>query len=288
MKSPQIAIIGGSGLYEMAGLKILEERAVETPFGEPSDDFLIGELEGIPVAFLARHARGHRILPTELNFRANIYAIKKLGCEYILSVSAVGSLKEEIEPRHLVMIDQFIDRTTQRPSTFFGDGVVAHVAFAEPICPVLRAKLHEAAAASGAISHPTGTYVCIEGPMFSTKAESRLYRSWNADVIGMTNLQEARLAREAELCYATMALSTDYDCWHEGHDHVTAEMVLATLTQNVKTAQEVIRKILPKIAGERNCPCHQALRNAIFTNKLLIPESTKQKIKLFLGKIFDS
>ena len=284
MKDPKIAIIGGSGLYEMEGLKVLEERTVETPFGEPSDDFVIGELEGTKVAFLARHSKGHRLLPSELNFRANIYAIKKLGCEFVLSVSAVGSLKEEIEPGHLVMVDQFIDRTFQRPSTFFGDGIVAHVSFAEPICPVLRGKLHQAAQAEGAVSHPAGTYVCMEGPMFSTKAESRLYRSWGADVIGMTNLQEAKLAREAELCYATMALSTDYDCWHEEHDSVTAEMVIATLLKNVKTAQQVIRRVIPQVAQARECVCSRALRHAIVTNKLLVPEGTKKKLKLIYGK----
>jgi len=284
MKQPKIAIIGGSGLYEMEGLKILEERSVETPFGDPSDDFVIGELEGVTVAFLARHAKGHRILPSELNFRANIYAIKKLGCEFILSVSAVGSLKEEIEPGHLVMVDQFIDRTFARNGTFFGDGIVAHVSFADPICPVLREKLHATALAEGMVSHEKGTYVCMEGPMFSTKAESRLYRSWGADVIGMTNLQEAKLAREAELCYATMALSTDYDCWHEEHASVTAEMVVATLHKNVKTAQQVLRKVLPKVEQARDCPCSRALRHAIVTNKLLVPEETKKKLKLIYGK----
>ncbi|MCE9624599.1 MAG: S-methyl-5'-thioadenosine phosphorylase [Deltaproteobacteria bacterium] len=284
MKAPKIAIIGGSGLYEMEGLKVLEERSVETPFGDPSDDFVIGELEGVTVAFLARHSKGHRLLPSELNFRANIYAVKKLGCEYILSVSAVGSLKEEIAPGHLVMVDQFIDRTFARKGTFFGDGIVAHVSFAEPVCPVLRGKLHGAALGSGAISHEKGTYVCMEGPMFSTKAESRLYRSWGADVIGMTNLQEAKLAREAEICYATMALSTDYDCWHEEHDSVTADMVIATLRKNVKAAQQVIRKVLPTVVGPRDCLCSRALRNAIVTNKLLVPEDTKQKLKLIYGK----
>jgi 5'-methylthioadenosine phosphorylase len=284
MSKLKVAIIGGSGLYEMEGLKVLEERAVETPFGKPSDDFVIGELEGVPVAFLARHSKGHRILPGELNFRANIYAIKKLGCEFILSISAVGSLKQEIEPGHLVMVDQFIDRTQCRPSTFFGEGIVAHVAFADPVCPILREKLYRAAQEEDVKAHPAGTYVCIEGPMFSTKAESRLYRSWNADVIGMTNLQEARLAREAELCYATMALSTDYDCWHESHDSVTADMVIQTLLKNVKAAQRVLRRIIPRIVQERKCLCARALRHAVITNKLLVPEATKQKLKLIYGK----
>ncbi len=284
MKQPKIAIIGGSGLYEMEGLKVLEERSIDTPFGDPSDDFVIGELEGVTVAFLARHSKGHRLLPSELNFRANIYAIKKLGCEHILSVSAVGSLKEEIEPGHLVMVDQFIDRTFARHGTFFGEGIVAHVSFADPVCPVLRMKLHQAALAEQAVSHERGTYVCIEGPMFSTKAESLLYRQWGADVIGMTNLQEAKLAREAELCYATMALSTDYDCWHEGHDSVTAELVIATLQKNVKTAQRVLRRVLPTIGHTRDCACARALRHAIVTNKLLVPEDTKKKLKLIYGK----
>jgi len=284
MPHPKIAIIGGSGLYEMEGLVIQEKLAVETPFGEPSDDFVLGKLDGIEVAFLARHSQGHRILPSELNFRANIYAIKKLGCEYIISVSAVGSLKEEIAPGHLVMVDQFIDRTHARVNSFFGSGIVAHVAFAEPICPVLRDKLFQSASEEGVTSHPHGTYVCIEGPMFSTKAESRLYRSWGADVIGMTNLQEARLAREAEICYATIALSTDYDCWHETHDSVTADMVIQTLLKNVQIAQRVLRKVVGRVVWERQCICSRALRNAIVTNKLLVPDTTKKNLKLIYGK----
>ncbi len=284
MNPPKIAIIGGSGLYEMEGMKILEERDVDTPFGKPSDHFILGQMEGVTVAFLARHARGHKILPSELNFRANIFAIKALGCQFILSVSAVGSLKEEIEPGHLVMVDQFIDRTHKRPDTFFGEGVVAHVAFAEPICKMLRAKLHAAARALDVVSHPKGTYVCIEGPMFSTKAESRLYKSWGADVIGMTNLQEARLAREAGLCYAAIALSTDYDCWHEGQDAVTAEMVIQMLQKNVENAKKVLKKVVPEIAKEKKCAHEDSLKNAIVTHKPSIPEATKQKLKLILGK----
>jgi 5'-methylthioadenosine phosphorylase len=284
MNKPKIAIIGGSGLYEMEGMKVFEEVEVETPFGKPSDPLVLGEMSGVSVAFLARHAKGHRLLPSELNFRANIYAIKKLGCEFIISISAVGSLKQEIVPGHLVMVDQFIDRTTQRTNSFFGDGMVAHVAFAEPICPVLRQKLFQAAQQEGVKAHPKGTYVCIEGPMFSTKAESHLYRSWGADVIGMTNLQEAKLAREAEICYATIALSTDYDCWHEEHDSVTAEMVIETLSKNVQVAQQVLRKVVPTVVEERKCICANALRHAIVTNKLLIPEKTKQKLKLIYTK----
>ncbi len=268
----------------MEGMKITDEVSVDTPFGKPSDIFMVGELSGVPVAFLARHSKGHRILPTELNFRANIYAIKKLGCEYILSVAAVGSLKKQIEPGHLVIVDQFIDRTTQRLQTFFGEGVVAHVAFAEPICPVLRQKLYQAAMKESVIAHPKGTYLCIEGPMFSTRAESRLYQSWGADVIGMTNLQEAKLAREAELCYATIALSTDYDCWYEGHDSVTAEMVIQTLFKNVEKAKQVLNRVVPTVIEERKCVCASALKNAMVTNKMLVPEATRKKLKLIYGK----
>lgn len=238
---------------------------------------------GVEVAFLPRHARGHKLLPSEINYRANIYAIKKLGCEFVLSVSAVGSLKEEIVPGHLVMVDQFIDRTQNRPSTFFGEGLVAHVAFADPICSLLRNKLHEAAIAVGATSHAKGTYVCIEGPMFSTKAESKLYRSWDADVIGMTNYQEAKLCREAGLSYGTLALSTDYDCWHPDHDAVTADMVIETLQKNVSLAQKVLKKVIPEIAKEDKSPYAGVLKNAIVTNKLLVPAATKEKLQLILG-----
>jgi 5'-methylthioadenosine phosphorylase len=286
MSTPKIAIIGGSGLYAMKGLKILEECSVETPFGTPSDSFLMGELEGVPVAFLARHGRGHKLLPSELNARANIYAIKTLGCEMVLSVSAVGSLKEEIAPGHLVMVDQFLDRTHQRARTFFGNGIVAHVSFAEPVCPVLRENLYQAGKSEGATAHPRGTYLCIEGPMFSSKAESNLYRQWGADVIGMTNLPEARLAREAELCYATMALSTDYDCWHDSHETVTAEMVLQTLQSNVKIAEKVLKKVLPQLVAPRSCACNKALRHAIVTQPSVVPEKTKQTLKVICGNYF--
>ncbi len=286
MNSPKIGIIGGSGLYEMEGLRIVESKQVETPYGDPSDVFVLGELEGIPVVFLARHAKGHRILPSEINFRANLWALKKLGCEFLLSVSAVGSLREEIVPGHLVMVDQFIDRTYGRASTFFGEGVVAHVPFADPVCDFLRKTLHESAQEVGAVSHPQGTYVCIEGPMFSSKAESKLYRSWGADVIGMTNLQEARLAREAEMSYATLALSTDYDCWHPAHDSVTAEMVIATLTQNVATAQKVLKSAVSKIALREHSPFRGSLKNAFVTHKLLIPQATRQKLKPILSDYF--
>ncbi|MDX1386507.1 MAG: S-methyl-5'-thioadenosine phosphorylase [bacterium] len=282
--NPKIAIIGGSGLYEMEGMEVLGEKDVSTPFGAPSDHFILGELEGVPVAFLARHARGHRFLPSEINYRANIFAIKKLGCEFIISVSAVGSLKEEIVPGHLVMVDQFLDRTQGRASTFFGEGIVAHVPFADPVCEFLRESLHRSAEEVGANSHPQGTYVCIEGPMFSSKAESRLYRSWGADVIGMTNYQEAKLAREAEMSYATMALSTDYDCWHPDHDSVTADMVISTLVKNVALAQKVLKQVVKKVAKKDKSPFAGSLANAIVTNKLMIPDATKERLELILGK----
>lgn len=283
MVQGKIAIIGGSGLYEMEGLKVLEEREVVTPFGKPSDLFVIGEVDGIPVAFLARHARGHKILPGEINFRANIFAIKSLGCEFVISVSAVGSLKEEIAPGDMVVVDQFIDRTQGRASTFFGDGIVAHVPFADPTCALLREKLVKAVQAVGARVHPRGTYLCIEGPMFSSRAESQLYRSWGADVIGMTNYQEAKLAREAQMSYATLALSTDYDCWHPEHDSVTAEMVLKTLAQNVETAQKILRKVLPDVAKLKKSPYARVLKNAIVTQRELVPPATLEKLQVILG-----
>ena len=237
-----IGVIGGSGLYGMDGLEVLEERKVETPFGEPSDPFVLGELDGHRVAFLARHGRGHRISPSELNFRANIFGFKQLGVQRLISVSAVGSMKLEYEPTHIVVPDQFYDRTRHRPDTFFGDGLVAHVSMADPVCPALKDQLADAAGSAGATAHRNGTYVCIEGPQFSTRAESRIYRQWGVDVIGMTNLQEAKLAREAEICYATMAMVTDYDCWHE--EDVTVEAILAVLHQNAETAQKVIREAM--------------------------------------------
>lgn len=283
MINPKIAIIGGSGLYEMKGMEVLGEKEITTPYGSPSDHFILGNLDGVPVAFLARHARGHKLLPSEINYRANIFAIKKLGCEFIISVSAVGSLKQEIIPGHLVMVDQFLDRTQGRASTFFGEGIVAHVPFAEPVCEFLRNSLHEAAQKVGATSHSLGTYVCIEGPMFSSKAESELYRSWGADVIGMTNYQEAKLAREAELSYATMALSTDYDCWHPDHDSVTADMVISTLLKNVTLAQKVLKQVVQKVSQKKKSPFAGSLKNAIVTNKLMIPDATKERLEIILG-----
>jgi 5'-methylthioadenosine phosphorylase len=285
MSKPRIAVIGGSGLYQMEGLKIQEEREVPTPFGKPSDKFILGDLDGTPVAFLARHARGHRILPGEINFRANLCAIKSLGCEFVVSVSAVGSLKEEIAPGHMVIVDQFIDRTQGRVSTFFGDGLVAHVAFADPTCALLRGVLTEVCKKLGAVFHPQGTYLCIEGPMFSTRAESQLYRSWGADVIGMTNYQEAKLAREAGMSYATLALSTDYDCWHPEHDSVTAEMVIQTLGKNVATAQKILRESVPRIHKLIHSPYANVLKHAIVTDVRSIPEATKNKLKVILSDL---
>ncbi|HSA58185.1 MAG TPA: S-methyl-5'-thioadenosine phosphorylase [bacterium] len=286
MNSSLIGVIGGSGLYEMEGLKVLEEKRLETPFGEPSDAYIVGELEGRKVVFLPRHGRGHRISPSELNFRANIWGLKKLGVDAILAVSAVGSMKKEIEPGHMVVIDQFFDRTKGRVSTFFSEGVVAHVAFADPVCSEIRKVLIASGKQTGATVHEKGTYLCMEGPQFSTRAESRIYRQWGVDVIGMTNLQEAKLAREAEICYATLALSTDYDCWHEGHDDVTIDMVIATLTKNVETAKKIIRRSVTAIGAERSCGCRTAMKNAILTDRKMIPSEAKKRLEVIAGKYF--
>ena len=279
-----IGIIGGSGLYDMAELTDREERVVETPFGAPSAPYVTGTLRGKRVAFLARHGAGHRFMPTELNFRANIYGLKMLGVEYILSASAVGSLKEEYKPMDLVIPDQFIDRTRGRVSTFFGDGIVAHVGFAHPFCKPLSDIAHASAQGAGATVHKGGTYVCMEGPQFSTLAESKLYRSWGADIIGMTNLQEAKLAREAEICYTTIALVTDYDCWHPSHDHVTVEMIVANLVQNAKTAQQVIASAVDALPFERTCECATALKYALITRPEAIPASAKERLAPIVGK----
>ncbi|MBI1908721.1 MAG: S-methyl-5'-thioadenosine phosphorylase [Deltaproteobacteria bacterium] len=287
MKDEIIGVIGGSGLYGMKDLKVLEEVNLETPFGKPSDAYLVGELEGRRVIFLPRHGRGHRISPSELNFRANIWGMKKLGVSAIVAVSAVGSLKEEIHPGEIVVVDQFIDRTRGRISTFFEKGIVAHLSFADPLCPSLRQSLIPSARESGATVHEKGTYICMEGPQFSTKAESRLYRAWGADVIGMTNLQEAKLAREAEVCYATLALSTDYDCWHEGHDSVTIEAIIAVLNQNVTMAQSIIRKVVRKIAPGRECGCREALKNAILTDRQKIPQGVKERLSVIAGRYLE-
>jgi 5'-methylthioadenosine phosphorylase len=283
--SAQIGIIGGSGLYEMEGFEGVREIAVATPFGAPSDSFLVGNLEGRTVAFLPRHGRGHRILPGELNFQANIFAMKVLGVERILSVSAVGSLKEAYAPLHMLVPDQLVDRTTERKSTFFGRGLVAHVGFAHPFCAPLSDALVESCRESGATCHRGGTYVCIEGPHFSTLAESRLYRSWGMDVVGMTNLQEAKLAREAEICYATLAMITDYDCWHPDHDSVTVDQVVAVLQRNSATAKAVLRAAVRRMGTEpRQCSCAHALRNAIMTSPALVPEAVKRELSPLVGK----
>lgn len=284
MAQAEIAVIGGSGFYDMEGLARPAEVRVETPFGEPSDTFVIGELEGRTVAFLPRHGRGHRISPTELNQRANMWAIKSLGVQWVLAVSAVGSLREDIAPLDLVIPDQLVDRTRNRVDTFFGDGIVAHVGLAEPFCPLLRALLYQETKAAGAKVHDGGTYVVIEGPQFSTKAESQLYRSWGMDIIGMTALPEARLAREAELCYATIACATDYDVWHETASEVTVEMVIKNLLQNVATSQRIIRNAVPKVALERTCACGHALGNAIITAKDTIPASARERLGLLVDK----
>jgi 5'-methylthioadenosine phosphorylase len=285
MSQPVIGVIGGSGLYEIEGFHDVEEVRLETPFGDPSDAFITGTLEGVKLAFLPRHGRGHRLLPSEVNYRANIYGMKKLGVERIISVSAVGSMKEEIVPGHIVIPDQFFDRTQgRRASTFFGDGVVGHVQFADPVCGDLSRTLHEAARDAGATVHKGGTYICIEGPNFSTRAESNVYRSWGVDVIGMTNIPEARLAREAEICYATVALATDYDCWHQDHDDVSVEAVIAIIRQNVATARGIIKAAVKRIAAERHCACGSALQFAVMTSKELIPAATWEKLDVIMGK----
>jgi len=284
MTDSSIGIIGGSGLYDMPELTDREEHRLETPFGEPSAPYVTGLLRGRRVAFLARHGAGHRILPTELNFRANIYGFKLLGVERLLSASAVGSLKHAYKPLDIVVPDQFFDRTKARVSTFFGRGLVAHVAFAHPLCPDLSAVAADAAASVGATVHRGGTYITIEGPQFSTLAESKLYQSWGMDVIGMTNLQEAKLAREAEICYATLALVTDYDCWHPDHDSVTVDLIVANLMQNAVTAQKTIASAVERIAGPRTCACKDALATAIITEPRLIPEQTKRELWPIVGK----
>ncbi len=279
-----IGVIGGSGLYEMEGLEGIREEAVRTHFGDPSDRYTLGRLQGRPVAFLARHGRGHRLMPSELNFRANIYGFKVLGAEWILSASAVGSLKEEIKPLDIVIPDQFFDRTKARPSTFFGNGLVAHVSVADPTCQALGEILYRAGGQVGATTHRGGTYVCIEGPQFSTRAESRIYRSWGVDVIGMTNLQEAKLAREAEICYATMALVTDYDVWHATEADVTVEAVVKILLKNVETAKAIIRAAVAMIPEARTCPCAHALKDAIITARHAIPAQVKRDLAPLVAK----
>lgn len=278
-----IGVIGGSGFYELDGLKDVQEVSVDTPFGAPSDSFRVGTLGDRRLVFLARHGRGHRFSPSEINYRANVWGMKQLGVEWLLSVSAVGSLREDIQPGDLVVIDQSIDRTLSRKRTFFEDGVVAHVSMAEPVCKHLAHHLADAADSAGAKVHRGGTYVCIEGPQFSTKAESHLYRSWNADVIGMTHLPEARLAREAQLCYATLALSTDYDCWHTSEEAVTVEMVVKVMKQNVANAQKAVRELALNVPLERTCGCPAALKGAVMTHDDAMPAEAKRRLALLLG-----
>ena len=282
--SIHIGIIGGSGLYDMAEVTDREERRIDTPFGDPSAPYVLGTLRGRRVAFLARHGHGHRISPSELNYRANIYGFKTLGVEYILSASAVGSLKEEYKPMDLVIPDQFFDRTKGRISTFFGDGLVAHVGFAHPFCKPLSGIAYESAQKAGATVHKGGSYVCMEGPQFSTLAESKLYRAWGMDIIGMTNLQEAKLAREAEICYSTIALVTDYDCWHPAHDEVTVEMIIGNLVQNAKTAQQVIANAVEELPFDRTCECATALKHALITRPEVVPPETKRRLAPIVGR----
>ena len=285
MSDAQIGIIGGSGLYEMSGLSVLFERTIDTPFGAPSDPYTIGEVDGVRVAFLSRHGRGHRLMPTELNYRANIYGMKVLGVHTILSASAVGSMKETYHPTDIVFPHQFIDRTRHRPDTFFGNGIVGHVQFADPICASVSFLLGEAAQESGARHHMGGTYLCMEGPQFSTRAESNLYRSWGVDVIGMTNLQEAKLAREAEICYATMALVTDYDCWYEEHGDVSIEQILGYLRANAEMANKILRGAIRRAAErKRECGCVNALQYAILTDPAVIPPKVRDDLAPIIGK----
>jgi 5'-methylthioadenosine phosphorylase len=281
---PTIGIIGGSGLYSMPGFEAQEERTIDTPWGAPSDPYVVGRLAGKEVAFLARHGRGHRLSPSELNFRANIYGFKSLGVERILSLSAVGSLKEEHKPLDFVIPDQFVDRTRGRVSTFFGEGLVAHIGFSHPICPQLSGIAHRAAVESGVNVKRGGTYLCMEGPAFSTLAESNLYRSWGMDVIGMTNLQEAKLAREAEICYVTIAMVTDYDCWHPDHAAVTVTDIIANLTKNAENAAKVVAAAVRSMLETRECKCGSALAHALITDPKTVPDATRKKLELLVGK----
>src|SRR5262245_47257701 len=284
MAEPTLGVFGGSGLYELPGLADVERVKIDTPFGAPSDEFVIGRLGGTRLVFLPRHGRGHRLLPSELNFRANIYGMKQLGAEWVVSVSAVGSLREEIAPGHVVVPDQFIDRTRHRPDTFFGRGIVVHVGFADPLGPSLAAALVEAARGAGATVHTGGVYVCMEGPQFSTRAESYLYRSWGAHVIGMTNLQEAKLAREAEICLATLALATDYDCWNTAHGDVQIEDVLRVLAANADLASPTVAAVAAQLPPRASCPCPNALANAIITDRAAIPADVRRDLAPLIGR----
>jgi len=280
----QIGIIGGSGLYSMPGFELETEVVCQTPWGPPSDAYVVGKLAGREVAFLARHGRGHRLSPSELNFRANIYGFKSLGVERIVSLSAVGSLKEEHRPLDFLIPDQFFDWTRGRASTFFGDGLVVHLSFSDPICPQMAAVVHEACLAEGLRAKRGGTYLCMEGPAFSTKAESNVYRSWGMDVIGMTNLQEAKLAREAEICYVTVAMVTDYDCWHPDHDAVTVNEIISNLMKNAENASRVVAGAVAQMPETRACKCDSALAHAIITDRKLVPEATRKRLELLVGK----
>ena len=282
----QIGIIGGSGLYSMPGFEAQEEASIQTPFGSPSDNYVLGQLGGHSVAFLSRHGRGHRLSPSEINYRANIYGMKSLGVERIISLSAVGSLKEEHRPLDFVIPDQFFDRTRGRISTFFGEGLVAHISFADPVCPQLSAVVTDACKAAGVTVKQGGTYLCMEGPAFSTKAESNVYRSWGMDVIGMTNLQEAKLAREAEICYVTVAMVTDYDCWHEEHDAVTVNDIIANLVTNAGNACSVVAHAVAAMPAERKCKCGSALAHAILTDRQAVPEAARQNLRILIEKYF--
>ena len=284
MPSAKIGVIGGSGVYDIDGLTDIEEVNADTPFGKPSDTIVTGKLGGVGVAFLPRHGKGHRIMPTEVPYHANIYALKALGVEQIIAISSVGSFREEIKPGDLLIPDQIIDRTRLRTNTFFGGGVVVHIPFAEPFCPVLRQTVYQAAREAGATVHHSGTYIAMEGPAFSTKAESHLYRSWGAHIIGMTAPPEAKLAREAEICYAILACVTDYDCWHETHESVTAEMIIKTLHQNAALSKKILKLAVSKMPEKRDCECASALKTAIVTAPELIPATQKEKLDLLLGK----
>ena len=288
MQQAEIGIIGGSGLYSMPGFSEVRELSLETPFGAPSDAFVLGTLEGRKVAFLARHGRGHRFMPTEINYRANIHGMKQLGVERLLSLSAVGSLKEEHRPLDFVVPHQFVDRTRHRMDTFFGNGLVVHVGLGHPVCEETAKVAAEACQQAGVNVKSGGTYLNMEGPQFSTKAESNLYRSWGLDVIGMTNFTEARLAREAELCYATVAMVTDYDCWHPEHDHVNVEQIVAVLLKNAEHACTVVRYAVAAMPRERTCKCGSALKNAIITQKSMVPPATLERLRLLVGKYFES
>jgi 5'-methylthioadenosine phosphorylase len=280
----RVGLIGGSGVYDLSSIAGLREEKVETPFGSPSDAYFSGTLDGVPVAFLSRHGRGHRISPTEINYRANICGFKMLGCDAVLSASACGSLRERYQPRHAVIPDQFIDRTRHRKDTFFDGGIVGHAALADPVCPSLAVALEEGAQRGGLTVHRGGTYVCMEGPQFSTRAESHLYRSWGADIIGMTNLTEARLAREAEICYASLALVTDYDCWRDATENVSVEAILAILGANAAAARRALAEAVRRVEPSRGCGCRDAMRYSVLTDRQAIPEAAKGRLKPIIGR----